>query len=349
MAPMNPKKTMGRKTKTFQKDHQSATTFQKGRQATAFAPATIGNVSVGFDILGMAIQGVGDEVQVSLREDSQIIIHSITGNEEDVTHLPLSPEKNTAGAALMALQKGEQLKFGFDVTIHKGIPMGSGMGGSAASAVGAIVASCHLLKKKISNKQKLFYALEGEKVASGAAHPDNVAPCLMGGITLAALHFTEPMVSIPVPKTMGWVLVHPNLKIKTKQARAILSHQVSLEKYVKQSANLSLFLAGLYTKDFKFIQQGFDDVIIEPQRAALIPGFNEIKKKVLAQKGVLGFSLSGSGPSVFALTLNLTSAKKISRLIKEEFHQLNLESQSYYGAGSCSGTKILNRSSRKNG
>lgn len=319
----------------------------RGVQATAFAPATIGNVSVGFDILGMAIQGVGDEVQVSLREDSQIIIHSITGNEEDVTHLPLMPEKNTAGAALIALQAGEQLKFGFDVIIHKGIPMGSGMGGSAASAVGAVVAASHLLKKEISNKQKLFYALEGEKVASGAAHPDNVAPCLLGGITLASLDFTEPMVSLPVPKTMGWALVHPNLKIETKQARAILNPQVSLETFVKQTANLALFLAGLYKKDFQFIQQGFEDLIIEPQRARLIPGFDKIKKQVLSQKGVLGFSLSGSGPSVFALTLNLAAAKKVSQLLKKEFQKLNLESQSYYGSGPCLGAKILSRSGRK--
>lgn len=330
------------------KSRKQPVSLQKSRQATAFAPATIGNVGIGFDIMGMAIEGVGDEVQVSLREDSQIIIHSITGKEEEINHLPLVTEQNTAGAALIALQKGEQLKFGFDVMIHKGIPMGSGMGGSAASAVGAVVAASALLKKSLTDKQKLFYSLEGEKVASGAAHPDNVAPCLLGGIALASLHFKEPMQSLPFPKTMGWVLVHPNLKIETKQARAILNPQISLSQYVQQSANLASFLTGLYKKDFKLIQQGLDDLIIEPQRASLIPSFNEIKKQVLLQKGALGFSLSGSGPSVFALTLNLASAKKISQLIKAKFQKMNLEAQSYYGVGPCSGAKIISSRGRKN-
>lgn len=329
------------------KRRQQPPTGQKSPQATAFAPATIGNVGIGFDILGMAIQGAGDEVQVSLRKDMQIIIHSITGREEEISPLPLVSEQNTAGAALLALQKGEQLKCGFDVAIHKGIPMGSGMGGSAASAVAAVVAANALLKKPLTDKQKLFYALEGEKVASGAAHPDNVAPCLLGGMTLASLHFKEPMQSLPFPKTMGWVLVHPNLKIETKQARAILSSQVALNQHVKQSANLAAFLAGLYKKDFQLIQQGLDDIIIEPQRAALIPGFNVIKKQVLSHQGVLGFSLSGSGPSVFALTLNLASAQKVSQLIKAEFQKINLEAESYYGAGPCSGAQILSSSGRK--
>jgi len=315
---------------------------QRLQYATAFAPATIGNVGVGFDTLGMAIKGVGDEVQVSKRKDKLVFIHSITG-VSDSASLSLVAERNTAGASLLALQHGEKINYGFDVWIKKGIPMGSGMGGSAASAVGAIIAANQLLKKKLTNKQKLYYALEGEKVASGAAHPDNVAPCIMGGITLASLQWDEPMLSLPFPNVMGWVLVHPNVKVETKAARAILNRNVPLEKYVEQSSLLSCFLMGLFKKDLKLIRQGFKDVIIEPQRSHLIPGFDHMRQSTLLQKGVLGFSISGSGPSVFALTNSLATSKKIAQLLKSEFNKLNLETECYVGIGRCPGAHLVKR------
>lgn len=312
--------------------------------AVAFAPASIGNVSIGFDILGMAIAGVGDTVEVRPRTDRQVIIECIKGREgidSTVRDLPLVANKNTAGAALLALQKGEKLSFGFDVSIHKGIPLGSGMGGSAASAVAAVVAASSLLRKKIPMERQLFYALEGEKMASGAAHPDNVAPCLYGGLTLASLSFHETVVKLPFPRSVGWMLVHPEVKVETKYARGILGQEVSLSGFVQQSAHLASFIAGLYKKDLAMLRQGFQDIIIEAQRAHLIPGFSEIKKKVLAKKGVLGFSISGSGPSVFALVESKATAQSVAKMVQKEFAGLGIHSQLYFGLGPSPGARIL--------
>lgn len=310
---------------------------------TAWAPATIGNVAVGFDILGMAIEGVGDLVRLTPRRDRKIMIQSITGDLMS-SELPRDAEKNTAGAALIALQEGEGLKVGFDIHIHKGIPLGSGMGGSAASAVAAVIAAQGWLSKKLSLNQKLFYALEGERVASGAAHPDNVAPCMVGGIVLASLKFPEPIVQLPFPSEMGWMLAHPNIKVETRLARSILKPQINLSQYVEQSSYLSCFLSGLYKNDLSLIQQGFQDILIEPQRSTLIPNFKRIKKQALALKGVLGFSISGSGPSLFSFTRNKHVAKKLAQLVQKEFLRSGIESQFYYGEGACPGARVLSRS-----
>ena len=312
----------------------------KNRSA-AFAPATIGNVSIGFDILGMAISGVGDIVELRLRKDSKVVIQSIKGVVETI---PLKTHKNTAGAALEALIKGENLKVGFDVFITKGIPLGSGMGGSAASAVAAIVAASSMLNYKIDFNKQFYYAMEGEKVASGAAHPDNVAPCFKGGITLASLNFIEPVQCLPFPKNLNWVLVHPEIKVETKQARALLKKSVSLELYVEQSAKLSLFIKGLFEKDLKLIQQGFEDQMIEPQRAQLIPEFHKVKEKVLSVKGVLGFSISGSGPSVFALAESPEKVQIAGKLIQKEFKKINIPSQMYSGSGAARGARKISLS-----
>jgi homoserine kinase len=306
--------------------------------ATAFAPATIGNVGIGFDILGMAIAGVGDTVQLSIRADDKILIQKIEGLVSD---LPLKAEDNTAGAALLALQRGEKLKKGFDVIIQKGIPLGSGMGGSAASAVAAVVAANALLKKKLSFTKQFHYALEGEKIASGAAHPDNVAPCLKGGLTLASLGFLNPVEALPLPKNLGWVLVHPDVKVETKQARGLLQKTVALENYVEQSAHLASFIAGLYKKDLQMIRQGLKDILIEPQRAALIPAFAEIKTIALRKKGVLGFSISGSGPSVFAWTETKAQAASLGKLMQAQFLQNGVTSQVYVGQGAAPGARVL--------
>jgi homoserine kinase len=312
-------------------------------QSLAFAPATIGNVSIGFDVLGMAIGGVGDQVALQKRSDSQIKIVEIHGEQDlqaMVLDLPKQTQQNTAGAALLALQAGEKLKTGFDVFIHKGIPLGSGMGGSAASAVAAVVAASALLKKKLTPDQQFRYALEGEKIASGAAHPDNVAPCIHGGLTLSSLEFDPPMIRLPFPKSLAWVLVHPNVKVETKIARKILKEVVPLSQFVGQTARLSAFITGVHKRDFALIQQGFTDLIIEPQRAHLIPGFEEIKAKVLTQKGVLGFSISGSGPSVFALAQSQRQAEIVARLVVKEFALRGLETQSYVGVGPAPGARL---------
>ncbi len=315
--------------------------------AAAFAPATIGNVSVGFDILGMAIRHVGDRVLLVPRIDDQIVIQSIRGCVKNSV-LPTDPAKNTASAALIALQKSEKIKFGFDIYIHKGIPLGSGMGGSAASAVAAVVAANGFFKKKLDIEKQFLFALEGEKMASGASHPDNIAPCLMGGLTLSSLEWSKPVVSLPFLKSMGWVLVHPDIVVETKQARGILSPTITQESWVQQSARLGSFLSGFYKKDLELIAQGFSDTIIEPQRAHLIPGFYEIKKQVMSHRDVLGFSISGSGPSVFALTKSIASAKKVAKQIEFKFKEQGISSQAYYGVGAAPGAKLLPRLATQN-
>lgn len=308
--------------------------------ASAFAPATIGNVSVGFDILGMAIKGVGDQVTLVKRPDSQIIIQSIRGCVDE-TIIPKAAEKNTATMALLSMQAGEKLKFGFDVYITKGIPLGSGMGGSAASAVAAVVAAQTFLKKKLNFEKQFFYALDGEKMASGAAHPDNVAPCLKGGLTLSSLAWNKPVIEVPFMKSMGWALIHPHITVETKQARKILSPTISVESWVAQSARLGSFISGFYKKDLALIKQGFADTIIEPQRAHLIPGFEEIKRKFSTLNQVLGFSISGSGPSVFILTTSLNAAQRVARQILKAFNDQGIQAEAYYGAGAAPGAQII--------
>ena len=263
----------------------------------AFAPATVANVAVGFDLLGFAIEGAGDSVAV-IREPrkSGVAIDSIEGV---VTDLPAEPERNTASAALLAMIEDLGISGGFRISISKGIPLGSGLGGSAASAVAAVVAANGLLERPLENDRLLPYCLAGEKVASGAAHADNAAPCLLGGLIAVVSPDPPRIVSIPVPADLVCVLVHPHLEIETRQARAALRSEVPLSLVVQQSMYLSGFLAGCYAGDAELIGRSMVDLLAEPTRAPLIPGFEEARSAALAH-GALGMAISGSGPSVFA-------------------------------------------------
>jgi len=278
------------------------------RKVSAFAPASIGNVAVGFDILGLALPMLGDIVEVSI-SSAGVTIEEITGLE---VPLPSNPEKNTAGKALIEMIKGEKLDFGFSIKIKKGIPLGSGMGGSAASAVAAVVAANEFLTRKL-NKEELFnYAVQGEAVASGVAHGDNVAPALFGGITLCLKQNLDrwKVVELPYPKDIYCTILHPHIVVETKMARAILQKDIALSKHIEQSSHLASFLVGLYNGDWDLLQGSVRDVIIEPQRSSLIPHF-DLFKKVAWDTGCLGFSISGAGPSVFALSQGQTTAKSL--------------------------------------
>jgi homoserine kinase len=271
------------------------------RSATAFAPASVGNAAVGFDILGFALDGVGDLVTVATIEEPIVRVERITdkgdvlGNHE----IPFGASRNTAAVSLTRLREGLELRHGFALSIQKGIPIGSGMGGSAASAVAAVVAANALLERPLAREEMLQYALLGELVASGTAHPDNIAPCLLGGLTLTVSLDPWNCVSVPIPGEILCVLVHPHIRVDTLDSRKALNREVSLGDYVKQSANLAGFIAGCYSNDLELIKDSFADVIIEPQRALQIPGFNEVKNAALSN-GALGAAISGSGPSVFA-------------------------------------------------
>ena len=266
---------------------------------TAFAPASVGNVAIGFDILGFAVEALGDTVTVSRSERPGVTISEVSGIAGE---LPTDPTENTAGRALLALYEALRPGFGLDMRIEKGIPLGSGLGGSAASAVGAVVAANALLGAPCDRLQLLTFAMQGEAVASGSLHVDNISPSLFGGLVLT-VGIDHPRVKrIPVPQGVCAVIVHPHMFLATRQARAILKREVPLSDFVWQTANLAGFISGCYTNDLDMIRASFEDVVIEPQRQALIPGFAAVRSAALAA-GALGCSISGAGPTLFAWAL----------------------------------------------
>jgi homoserine kinase len=264
--------------------------------AIAFAPASVGNVAVGFDILGHAFPVIGDRVRAARSATSGVRISAVTGATAE---LPLDAAANTAGRAVQSLLASQASAWGIELLIEKGIPLGSGLGGSAASAVAAVVAANDLLDQPLSRAELLPHAVEGEAVASGSRHADNVAASLFGGLVLTVGGIAPRCTQVPVPVGIRCVLVHPHLFLSTRAAREILKPTVPLADLVRQTANLAGFLAGCHSGDLALIRACFEDVIIEPQRARLIPGFAAAKRAALDQRA-LGCSISGAGPSVFA-------------------------------------------------
>jgi homoserine kinase len=263
---------------------------------TAFAPASIGNVGVGFDVLGHAMEGVGDTVRLQLDERPGIHLDGVTG---EVDALPSDPASNTALKPLAVLRQDYSIGGGVGVHVEKGIPMGSGMGGSAASAVAAVVAANTLWQLDLPQERLLAYAALGETVASGAGHLDNLAPSLFGGLVLCEDGDPPHVTRLPVPEGLRCVLVHPALRVHTREARAMLDPTVPLARHVQHAQHLAGFVAACFRGDLDQIGRCLRDVIIEPQRCTLIPGFQAVQAAAL-DAGALGASISGSGPSVFA-------------------------------------------------
>jgi homoserine kinase len=262
----------------------------------AFAPASVGNVAVGFDVLGHSMDVVGDRVRATRIPERRVRITGITGV---VTELPLVPERNAASMAALALMDRLNLDHGFDLTLEKGIPLGSGLGGSAASAVAGAVAAAGILDERPDNLLLLRCAMKGEEAACGTAHVDNIASSLYGGLVLT-VGIDHPVVKqIPVPESIRCVLVHPHMELQTRVARQVLQKTVSLSDVVWQQANLAGLIAGCFTNDLALIRASLEDVVIEPQRSRLIPGFSSAKQAAMAA-GALGCSISGGGPTVFA-------------------------------------------------
>lgn len=264
--------------------------------ATAFAPASVGNVGIGFDILGFAVDAIGDRITVKRTAAPGVRITAISGVPEE---LPLEPERNTAGRALLALNVAVRPSFGFEMTIQKGIPLGSGLGGSAASAVGAVVAANALLDRPFEKIDLLKFAMQGEAVASGSMHADNIAPSLFGGLVLTVGIDNPRVKRIPVPQGIRAVIIHPHMFLSTREARSILKREVAMADFVWQTANLAGFISGCYTDDLELIREGLNDVVIEPQRKKLIPGFSAVRAAAM-NAGALGCSISGAGPTMFA-------------------------------------------------
>lgn len=305
-------------------------------KVTAFAPGSVANVAIGFDILGFSVDAVGDTVTLTRTDKPGVTISSITGVVQD---LPLVADKNTAGQALLALIQARSLPFGFDMHIKKGIPLASGLGGSAASAVAAVVAANAMIDDPLTRIELLKVAMEGEAVASGSRHADNISPSLFGGLVLT-VGIDEPRVKqIPVPEQIYAVIVHPHLQVSTKQARAILSRTVNMSDFVWQTANLAGFISGCYTNDLDLIKASMVDVIIEKQRQVLIPGFTDVRAAAL-QRGALGCSISGAGPTVFALCLE-SDARAVRTAMEQAFAAQGIETDKWIVSVQSGGAHVV--------
>jgi len=295
------------------------------QSARAFAPASVGNIGVGFDVLGHVIDGPRDIATVRRIATPEVRIESIGGDVEGADRLPLAAADNTAGRALLSLREALSLPFGFALTLEKGIPLGSGLGGSAASCVAALVAANALLDAPLSRAALYPFALDGESVASGARHGDNVAPMLLGGVTLST---ADRALALDVPDWLHAVVVHPEQVLETRRSRAVLADPYALHDVVAHSTHLALFLTGLQRGDRELIRDGLQDVLVEPRRAPLIPGFDAVKSAALAG-GALGASISGGGPSVFAWFDSRSAAERAAPAMRAGFTGAGVDAQVY--------------------
>lgn len=290
------------------------------KRATASAPASLGNAAVGFDILGHSLAGPVDRATVTLTHDGAVRIAAIRGV---VTALPREPERNTAGRALLSLLKHAPVGVGFEVELDKGIPLGSGMGGSAASAVAAVVAANALLEAALSRETLYACAVDGEAAASGAPHGDNVGPMLLGGLVLAPARGAP--VRLPAPSWLHAAVVHPHFVLETRVAREALKGSYQLHQFVEQSERLALVLAGCAAGDASLIRRGLEDVLVEPRRASLIPGFAKVKQAAL-DCDALGSSIAGAGPSVFGWFESAEKAQRAGAAMAAAFKAAGLDS-----------------------
>lgn len=304
----------------------------------AFAPATVANVACGFDIFGFAVDEPGDVVELYRRDEPGIVITSIIGDEGRLTR---DPYRNAVTIVMLKLL--DHLKifdFGCEVVLHKNMPLGSGMGSSAASAAAGVFALNEMLGAPLTRQQLLPFAIEGERIACGSAHADNVGPALMGGFVVIRCYQPLDIFNIPVPKDLYCTLVHPDIEVNTKDARFILRNEVSLKNAISQMGNVAGLIAGLMKEDYSLISRSMVDVIIEPVRAILIPEFNEVKHAAMAH-GALGCSISGAGPSMFTLSQGQETAERVGRAMQETFAVASIESHMYVSAVNQDGPRIL--------
>lgn len=268
------------------------------RRVRAFAPASVSNVACGFDVMGFAIDNPGDEVTLTISSTPGVRIRRITGDEG---RLPLTASDNTAGAPVISMMKHLGIDCGVEIDIYKNMPLGSGLGSSAASAVAAAVAADALFESGLTKDKLLHFALQGEQIASGAIHADNVAPSLYGGFVLIRGYDPIDIIEIPVPDSLWCTVIHPDVEINTKESRRLLPKEIPMESAKTHWGNTAGLIAGLMKQDFGLISRSIKDVVIEPVRGRFIPCYYEMKAAAMAS-GALGCNISGSGPSVFALS-----------------------------------------------
>jgi homoserine kinase len=304
----------------------------------AFAPATVANVSCGFDVFGFAVENPGDEVMITLKSEPGVVMKRIEG---DGGRLPMEAEKNTASVAVIAFLKAIDAQHGVEIVLKKNLPLGSGMGSSAASSVAALVGINHLLGEPFQKKELLPFAMEAERIACGAAHADNVAPSLFGGFVLIRGYNPPDVVSIPTPENLFCTLVHPQLELKTQDSRQVLRASIPLKDAIVQWGNIAGLVAGLMKPDFGLISRSLKDVIVEPVRSMLIPGFDGIKETARAS-GALGSGISGSGPTIFALSQDEGTAVRVGQAIVSEFRNFKLNSDVFVSRINPRGATIIN-------
>lgn len=309
----------------------------KMKTIKAFAPATVANVSCGFDVFGFALDHPGDEVELTLTKEPGVFIKRIEG---DRGRLPLSAEKNTAGVAVLAFLKEMESDQGVEIILKKNLPLGSGMGSSAASSVAALVGINHLMGEPFLKKELLPFAMEAERVACGSAHADNVAPSLLGGFVLIRGYDPLDVVSIPTPENLFCTLVHPHLELNTEDSRLVLKSTISLKDAITQWGNIAGLVAGLMKPDYGLIGRSLKDVIAEPVRALLIPGFDALKEEAI-RAGALGCGISGSGPTIFALCTERELASRTGKVIQQQFQKFKVESDVFVSKINEKGARVF--------
>lgn len=301
-----------------------------------FCPATIANLSCGFDVLGLCLDTIGDEMIIYKTDTKGIRITRITGAD-----LPLEPEQNVAGVAAMALLEAVQPDCGFAIEITKNIKAGSGIGSSAASAAGAVFGINELLGRPFTAKELVRFAMKGEALASGSEHADNLAPALLGGFTLIRGYDPLDIICIDSPPALFATVIHPQITLKTSEMRAVLSPEVSLKSAIRQWGNLGGLIAGLYTNDYGLIQRSLQDEIIEPLRKRYIPNFDLVKETAL-KNGALGAGISGSGPSIYALSQGIETAQKVALEMKKIYNDTTIPFEIYVSKINPDGIRIIN-------
>jgi homoserine kinase len=304
-----------------------------------FAPATVANVGCAFDVLGFALCRPGDEVTVRLSDKPGVRVISIEGDDGK---LPLDPERNTAAVAVAALMRQLNCRQGAEIEVYKQMPLGSGLGSSAASAAAGVFAANALLGSPLAVRELLPFGMAAEKAACGYGHADNVAPALLGGFVLIRSYEPLDIIEIPSPSELHCTVVHPAIEVKTQDARKILRKEVLLKQAVIQWGNVAGLIAGLMRSDYGLIGRSMRDVIVEPERALLIPGFENVKRAAM-EAGALGCSLSGSGPSVFALSQSRPQAELIGAAMQAAFGQLEIAAEVYVSEVNPHGPRIVSR------
>jgi homoserine kinase len=303
-----------------------------------FAPATVANVACGFDVLGFAVHNPGDEVILKLNNINKVVIKAITGDEGRLTKIA---ERNTVSISIIKYLEHIGSAQGVDVVLNKKMPLGSGLGSSAASAVAGVYAINELLGRPLKPENLLPFAMEGERIACGSAHADNVAPALYGGFVLVRSYNPLDIVKLPTPKDLYATIIHPQIEVQTKDAREILKKELLLKDAVIQWGNVAGLVTGLFTSDYDLIGRSLHDVIIEPVRSILIPGYGRVKHAAL-EAGALGCSISGSGPSIFALCKGRETAHRVAHAMQDGFDRISIENEAYISEINQVGPLILN-------